>query len=117
MQLPGKEKVAEKEVSPHTGAEYDYTATPSADARRNALPDIERAVDEGKPVPIGIEGYDNKGTRSGHAMTIVGQEGDMLEIYNPWGQTMWVSEDDFVNGHLDKVADGMPDAYGVHIPQ
>ncbi|MFJ9417736.1 hypothetical protein ACIRPT_26750 [Streptomyces sp. NPDC101227] len=41
----------------------------------------------------------------------------MLETYNPWGQTMWVSEDDFVNGHMDKVADGMPDAYGVHIPQ
>ncbi|MFJ9417735.1 hypothetical protein ACIRPT_26745 [Streptomyces sp. NPDC101227] len=61
MQLPGKEKAAEREVSPHTGAEYDYTATPSADARRDALPDIERAVDEGKPVPIGIEGYDEKG--------------------------------------------------------
>ncbi|MFJ9854717.1 peptidoglycan-binding protein [Streptomyces sp. NPDC101150] len=117
MDLAGKEKVAEKEVSPHTGANYDYTNTPNADARRDALPDIEEAVDEGKPVPIGVQGFDEKGVRSGHAMVIVGQEGGMLQIYNPWGETMWVSEDDFVNGHMDKVVPGLPDAYGVHVPR
>ncbi|MFF3766981.1 hypothetical protein ACFYYR_23225 [Streptomyces sp. NPDC001922] len=37
--------------------------------------------------------------RHGHQMMVIGQEGDMLQIYNPWGQTPWVSEDDFVNGH------------------
>ncbi|MFF4805674.1 hypothetical protein ACFY1U_46120 [Streptomyces sp. NPDC001351] len=37
--------------------------------------------------------------------------------YNPWGQTTWVSEDDFVNGHMDKASDSrMPDAYAVHLP-
>ncbi|MCL6670912.1 hypothetical protein [Streptomyces panaciradicis] len=50
-------------------------------------------------------------------MMVIGQEGDMLEIYNPWGQTTWVSEDDFVNGHMDKASDSrMPDAYAVHLP-
>ncbi|MEW9520904.1 peptidoglycan-binding protein [Streptomyces tubercidicus] len=117
MDLTGKEKVAEKEVSPHTGTKYDYTGMPNPDARRDALPDIENAVHEGKPVPIGVEGYNEQGKRSGHAMMIVGQEGDMLQIYNPWGETKWISEDDFVNGHMDKAASGMPDAYGVHIPQ
>ncbi|WP_159403772.1 hypothetical protein [Streptomyces sp. NRRL S-646] len=38
-------------------------------------------------------------------------------FYNPWGQTTWVSEDDFVNGHMVKASDNrMPDAYAVHLP-
>ncbi|WP_436957069.1 hypothetical protein [Streptomyces sp. SudanB182_2057] len=73
---------------------------------------------EGRPVPIGVEGYEADGTRHGHAMMIIGQEGDKLEIYNPWGQTTWVSEDDFVNGGMAKASDSqLPDAYAVHLPQ
>jgi len=41
----------------------------------------------------------------------------MLQVYNPWGTTTWVSEDDFVNGRMDKASDNrMPDAYAVHLP-
>jgi hypothetical protein len=32
---------------------------------------------------------------------IIGHTGDQLQIYNPWGYTFWVSEDDFISGRLD----------------
>jgi hypothetical protein len=118
MGLDGKTEVVNKEISPETGSSYELHEVRDADARRNVLPDIEKAVAEGKPVPIGVEGYDDRNKRSGHAMMIVGQEGDKLEIYNPWGQTTWVSEDDFVNGGMAKAGNsGLPDAYAVHLPQ
>jgi hypothetical protein len=118
MGLEGKTEVVNKEISPETGSSYELREVRDADARRNVLPDIEKAVAEGRPVPIGVEGYDDKGERSGHAMMIVGQEGDKLQIYNPWGQTTWVSEDDFVNGGMAKASNnGLPGAYAVHLPQ
>ncbi|WP_250399528.1 peptidoglycan-binding protein [Streptomyces cellostaticus] len=118
MGLDGKTEVVNKEISPETGSSYELHEVRDAGSRRNVLPDIEKAVAEGKPVPIGVEGYDDKGNRSGHAMMIVGQEGDMLEIYNPWGRTTWVSEDDFVNGGMARASDDqLPDAYAVHLPQ
>ncbi|MFE1882518.1 peptidoglycan-binding protein [Streptomyces diastatochromogenes] len=117
MDLGGKTEVVNKEISPETGNSYELHEVRDADARRNVLPDIEKAVAEGKPVPIGVEGYTD-GKRSGHAMMIIGQEGDKLQIYNPWGQTTWVSEDDFVNGGMAKASDNqLPDAYAVHLPQ
>ncbi|MEV1023832.1 peptidoglycan-binding protein [Streptomyces sp. NPDC050264] len=117
MDNDGKTEVVNKEISPHTGSGYDFKEVKSADDRRDVLPDIEKSVAEGKPVPIGVEGY-NDGDRSGHAVMIVGQEGDKLQVYNPWGTTTWISEDDFVNGGMAKVSDNdLPDAYGVHVPQ
>ncbi|MGW0734976.1 peptidoglycan-binding protein [Streptomyces sp. NPDC002851] len=113
----GKTEIANKEISPHTGSEYEFQEIRSADDRRDALPDIQKSVAEGKPVPIGVEGTDENGNRSGHSMMIVGQEGDMLQVYNPWGHTTWISEDDFVNGGMAKASDNdLPDAYGVHMP-
>ncbi|MET9493383.1 WXG100 family type VII secretion target [Streptomyces sp. NPDC006552] len=117
MDNDGKTEVVNKEISPHTGSGYDFKEVKSADDRRDVLPDIERSVAEGKPVPVGIEGYDD-GDRSGHAVMIVGQEGDMLQVYNPWGTTTWISEDDFVNGGMAKASDNdLPDAYAVHVPE
>jgi hypothetical protein len=113
----GQNELANSQLGPHTGASYDHQELGSADDRREALPDIEQAVAEGKPVPVNVEGYDENGDRSGHQMMIIGQEGDKLQIYNPWGSTTWVSEDDFVNGHMGKASDSrMPDAYAVHMP-
>ncbi|MFF3562172.1 peptidoglycan-binding protein [Streptomyces sp. NPDC002574] len=117
MDLEGQTEIADKEISPHTGSEYHQQDVRSADARRDVLPDIERSVAEGKPVPVNIEGKDEHGDRVGHAVMIVGQEGDMLQVYNPWGHTTWISEDDFVDGRMDRTADNrMPDAYSVHLP-
>ncbi|WP_327351731.1 hypothetical protein [Streptomyces sp. NBC_01304] len=116
MDNDGKTTISNKEISPHTGSEYELQEVRSADERRDALPDIEKAVAEGKPVPIGVEGKED-GDRVGHSMMIVGQEGDMLQIYNPWGTTTWVSEDDFVNGNMGKASRGsLSDAYAVHVP-
>ncbi|THA27108.1 peptidoglycan-binding protein [Streptomyces sp. RKND-216] len=116
MDNEGKTEIVNDEISPHTGSGYEFEETRSADARRDVLPEIEKSVAEGKPVPIGVEGYGPNG-REGHAMMIVGQEGDMLQIYNPWGTTTWVSEDDFVNGNMQAASDErFPDAYAVHLP-
>ncbi|MEU6508698.1 peptidoglycan-binding protein [Streptomyces sp. NPDC046942] len=118
MGLQGKTEVVNKEISPETGSTYEMHEVPDANARRDVLPDIEKAVADGKPVPIGVQGHDEKGNRVGHAMMIIGQEGDKLEIYNPWGKTTWVSENDFVNGGMAKASDNeLPDAYEVHLPQ
>jgi hypothetical protein len=113
----GQSELFNGQISPHTGASYEYQELGSPDDRREALPDIEQSVAEGKPVPVNVEGYNEDGDRSGHQMMIIGQEGDKLQIYNPWGQTTWVDEDDFVNGEMQKASDSrLPDAYAVHMP-
>ncbi|MEU0809342.1 peptidoglycan-binding protein [Streptomyces sp. NPDC005970] len=121
MDLIGKNKVINDEIAPHTGSSYEQREVRTADSRRAALPLIEQAVDEGKPVPIGVQGFDTvDGERVpvGHAMMIVGHEGDKLEVYNPWGFTTWISEDDFINNHMDKASDKrLPDAYEYSLPK
>lgn len=84
------------------GTTYQSIDMDNASERRAVVPDIERAVDDGRPVPFTADGD------GGHGMVIVGHDGDMLEIYNPWGYTVWVSEDEFINGQLDKVDGGLP---------
>ncbi|MFJ9518114.1 peptidoglycan-binding protein [Kitasatospora sp. NPDC101801] len=108
----GQKKIAGAEISPHTGAQYEYKHLENPDDRRAILPGIEKAVAEGKPVPIVVNGKD-----AAHQMMIIGQEGGMLQIYNPWGTTTWVSEDDFVNSHMGAASDNrLPNAYGVQLP-
>lgn len=104
MDSDGQVEISDKELSPHTGDSYESHDMGSENDRRDVLPDIERSVAEGKPVPINIEGEEN-GEWVGHGMMVVGQEGDMLQIYNPWGTTTWVSEDDFVKGDLSGASD------------
>ncbi|WP_330458403.1 peptidoglycan-binding protein [Streptomyces sp. NBC_00820] len=105
MDADGQVEISGKELGPHTGAGYQAQEMGSADDRRDVLPDIEKSVAEGKPVPINIERYDENGDWHGHSMMIIGQEGDRLQIYNPWGVTTWVSEEDFVKGDLSAAAD------------
>ncbi|OEJ43521.1 peptidoglycan-binding protein [Streptomyces agglomeratus] len=117
MDEEGKTTITNNEMSPHTGSEYTYQETASADARREVLTDVEKSVAEGKPVPITVEGKDKNGDYVGHSMMIVGQEGNMLQVYNPWGTTTWISEDDFINGNMQKASDNrLPNASGVHLP-
>ncbi|MEU4151650.1 peptidoglycan-binding protein [Streptomyces sp. NPDC026659] len=105
MDSDGQVDISNKELSPHTGDSYESHDMGSADDRRGVLPDIEKSVAEGKPVPINIERTDENGDWHGHSMMIIGQEGDKLQIYNPWGTTTWVSEEDFVKGDLSAAAD------------
>jgi len=113
MFIQQSRQVANSEIGTHTGHAYRTVFVHDADDRRDALTGIENSVDRGVPVLIGVRGESGK-----HQLTIIGHDGDQLEIYNSYGgSTMWVSEDDFVKGHLGKVHTGMPDAYVVQIPQ
>ncbi|MCF6524034.1 peptidoglycan-binding protein [Streptomyces sp. JJ36] len=105
-------EAADREISPHTGATYERVDLEGDAQRADALDDIRESVNEGKPVPIGVKGDD-----SAHQMMVVGQEGDKLQIYNPWGFTTWVSEEDFVNGDISGASsDDLPEPYYLQIP-
>ncbi len=95
--------IADQEIGARTGADYHNRSINSADDRRAVLPSIERAVDEGHAVP-----FSTSQDGSGHQMLIVGHEGDMFQVYNPWGYTVWINESDFVNGRLDTIQEGIP---------
>jgi uncharacterized protein YukE len=111
------EEAANEEIGPATGADYEFHDLNSPEERREIFNDVAESVDEGRPVPIQVEGFDEDGDRSGHQMMIIGHEDGMLQIYNPWGHTVWVSEDDFVNGHMEGASDSrLPTVDGVHLP-
>lgn len=112
------EDAANDEIGPATGAEYEFRDLDSPQERREIFNDVAESVDEGRPVPVQVEGFDDEGNRSGHQMMIIGHEDGMLQIYNPWGHTVWVSEDDFVNGHMEGASDSrLPTVDGVHLPK
>lgn len=54
---------------------YSYDDAGGDDAA-SAL-DVEKSVAQGHPVPVDVSGKDGA-----HAMTIIAQEGDMLQVYN-----------------------------------
>lgn len=111
------EDAANDEIGPATGAEYEFRDLDTPEERREIFNDVAESVDEGRPVPVQVEGFDDQGNRSGHQMMIIGHEDGMLQIYNPWGHTVWVSEDDFVNGHMEGASDSrLPTVDGVHLP-
>ncbi|MEV5338642.1 peptidoglycan-binding protein [Streptomyces sp. NPDC052676] len=113
MGQEGQERIADSTLGGATGDDYRRHDLDSADDRRAVLDDVQRAVAEGRPVPVDVS--DDEGA---HAMMIIGQEGDMLQIYNPWGTTTWVSEDDFVNGDVGKASNGeLDNAYQVYVPR
>jgi hypothetical protein len=99
----GTQDMANVELHGPTGRDFEVIDVNSASDRRDALPTIETTVDQGVPVPFGVTD-----DHTAHEMVVIGHEGDLLQIYNPWGTTMWVSEDAFVNGHLDVVGQGVP---------
>jgi uncharacterized protein YukE len=88
------EDIANENIAPRTGVEYEDHSLDDNEDRRSALDRAERAVDQGIPVPFNT---------SGHEMLIVGHDGDMVQIYNPWGYTVWMKEEDFINGNMGAV--------------
>ncbi|RZS30561.1 hypothetical protein EV193_11682 [Herbihabitans rhizosphaerae] len=111
----------DQELGPATGVDYErHDLTDSSpDQKRELVDEVTRAVDEGKPVPLQVDGPpDANGDVAYHQMMIIGHQDGMLQIYNPWGTTSWVSVDDFVNGNMSHASDGrMPNVEGVHIPK
>jgi hypothetical protein len=105
--------IANEQVASHTGTSYHKVEVDSAGDRRGVLPDVEMAVDRGLPVTFTVQDGDRA-----HEMAIVGRQGGMLEVYNPWGYTVWVSEDDFVNGRMNVIEDGVPaNVHAVNVPR
>ena len=88
------EDIANEHIGPRTGVYYENEDMDNAAERRAALERAERAVDQGIPVPFATET---------HEMLIVGHDGDMIQIYNPWGYTVWMREEDFINGNMGAV--------------
>ncbi|MFH8382383.1 peptidoglycan-binding protein [Kitasatospora sp. NPDC018058] len=109
--------VANDEIGAHTGADYKNVDLDSRDQRQNVLAEIEQKVDEGKPVPISVNsGHWYK--PGSHQMVIIAHRGDLLELYNPWGGTSWVSESDFVNSQMQGASDDrFPAVSSVRMPK
>jgi hypothetical protein len=109
--------VANQEIASHTGAQYDTVDLGDTDQRRDVLGRIEQAVDSGKPVPLGVK-EKTWFFPDGHQMVVIAHRGDQLEIYNPWGYSSWVSEDDFVNNRLGSLTDNeLPNVDHVQLPR
>lgn len=113
------QQIANEDIGKYTGQQYTPHSINSAGDCHNLLPDIERAVDQGRPVP-----FQTTNGNEGHQMLIIGHHGDQLEVYNPWGVTSWISEDQFVNGHVgdmlgvDNKPQGVPPTVdGVLLPR
>jgi hypothetical protein len=108
------ETVTNDEISPHTGASYDNVEMKDQQSRETTMRSVERAVDDGYPVPL-IVRQDGEG---GHQMMVIGHSDGNLQIYNPWGYTYWVTEDEFVAGHVDGIDSLIPSTpTSVRLPQ
>lgn len=110
--------LATREIGSRTGVSYSAHDVSTPTDTRAVLPQVERAVDSGRPVPISISGTID-GQPAGHQVLVIGHQGSMLQVYNPWGYTVWVSEDDFINGHMDKAVQGtnLPKVTNVRVPE
>jgi hypothetical protein len=97
------EAAANAELTPRSGMRYEDVETRNPEARASILPHIERAVDEGQPVPLSVD----EG-REGHQLMVIGHSGHQLQIYNPWGYTYWITEREFTDGHVDGIDPDIP---------
>ncbi|MEU7902813.1 hypothetical protein [Actinoplanes sp. NPDC049118] len=95
--------VANEELAPRVGAGYDDVALADTAARAATVPSIERAVDEGYPVPLFTS--ENGET---HQLMVIGHSGGNLQLYNPWGYTYWITEREFVAGQVNGVDPDIP---------
>lgn len=111
----GENVLANSDLGKATGTPYHYVSLNGTGDNQANLTQIEKAVDSGQPVPIDVtNGNDN------HQVVIIGSDGANLEIYNPWGYTTWVSNQQFLSNHLDAVTASqpppMPTATGLELP-
>ncbi|WP_406385532.1 hypothetical protein [Streptomyces sp. NBC_01618] len=74
----GQERINDTAVGSATGSDYQRQDLNSADDRRAVFIEVEKSVAQGQPVPVDVSGKEGA-----HAMTIIAQEGDMLQVYNP----------------------------------
>lgn len=110
----GETLLANQDLGAATGSSYEYVGMHNDGDRQASVRRIENSVDQGLPVPIDVNG-----AKGAHQMMIIGRDNNMLEIYNPWGRTAWVSEDQFVHGQLGSLTDGdnLNNAYALELPK
>lgn len=111
--------VADSEIGSHTGRRYEVRYPDGPTARQAALTRIESSVDDGVPVPVSISSR-----QDAHTIIVIGHDRTHLLVYNPWGYTYWISENDYINNHMGKVAplpggsdQQMSVADAVHLPR
>ncbi|WP_280233233.1 hypothetical protein [Nocardia cyriacigeorgica] len=98
------------QLGPIAGSGYhNNTSVDTPAERRDYLPAIESAVNEGKPVPITVA-KSNAEDPGGHQLVILAAQGDKLEVYNPWGYTRWVTKQQFIDGEMGRATGAEPSA-------
>lgn len=108
MRTDQSEDIANENIRPNTGVSYENQDLDNADERREALQKAKDAVDRGIPVPFGTPG---------HEMVIIGRDGDLLQVYNPNGYTVWIKESDFVNGTMVALGQGHDPPTDIRLPK
>lgn len=111
----GENVLANSDLGTATGTPYHYLSLNGTSNNQAALSQVEKAVDSGQPVPIGVAN-----DQGAHQMVIIGSNGGMLEIYNPWGYSMWVTNQQFLSNQLGALTasqpPAMPTATGLELP-
>jgi len=111
----GENVLANSDLGAATGTPYRYVSLNGTGDNQAALSQIEKAVDSGQPVPIDVTNGNDA-----HQMVIIGSDGGRLEIYNPWGYSMWVTNQQFLSDQLGPLTasqpPAMPTATGIELP-
>jgi hypothetical protein len=116
----GQHNLANSLLGTMNGVGYTFVKLNDVADRTSALRQIQTEVDSGVPVTFLVKGAGNTVNR--HQMVIIGSDASagMLEVYNPWGYTEWISSQDFIHGNLGSLTNGdegdMNQPYGIEIP-
>jgi uncharacterized protein YukE len=111
----GQHNLANNLLGTMNGASYTFVKMNNAADRAAALQQIDASVDAGVPVTFVVRAQGISNTFNRHQMAIIGSDAStgMLEVYNPWGETEWISKQDFVNGNLSALTGGQDGGMGL----
>lgn len=118
----GQHNLANNLLGTMNGANYTFVKMNNATDRASALQQIDASVSAGVPVTFTVRAEGISNTFNRHQMAIIGSDAStgMLEVYNPWGYTQWISAQDFVNGNVGSLTGGsdgnMKLPYNIEIP-
>jgi hypothetical protein len=118
----GQHNLANNLLGNMNGTSYKFVKLNDAADRATALQQIQTSVDAGVPVTFTVRAEGIGNTFNRHQMAIIGSDAStgMLEVYNPWGYTEWISSQDFVDGNVGALTGdqdgGMNLPYNIEIP-
>jgi hypothetical protein len=94
------------------GIGVDYDPRIGLPDNRDLLTDISRTVDNGIPVPLILQAGPSL-----HLMLVTDHQDNMFQIYNPWGNTMWVSTQQFQGGDFGQVQQNPQETIEAYLPR